>query len=42
MGEKSLLNSDRAYDTAGLEFKRCNWNVMCSGEMLRYVTERQS
>ncbi len=42
MGEILQLNCKRAYDTAGLEFKRRNWNVMCSGEMLRYITERRS
>ncbi len=42
MGEKLGLNSNRAYDTAGLECKGRNWNVVCSGEMLRYATERRS
>ena len=42
MGEILQLNCSRAYDTAGLESKGRDWNVMCSGEMLRYVTERRS
>ena len=42
MGEKFGLNSNRAYDTVLLECDRRGWNVMCSGEMHRYVTEHRS
>ena len=36
-----MLNVENAVDTVYLECNRGNWNGECSGEMLRYFSERR-
>ena len=40
-GEIPGLNPGMAFETAGLEFERGEWNSECRGEIRRYSEEHQ-